>query len=228
MMCVPDFLQRLGTALHQQDNAATADPLYIVQVLETRALWPGEDADGFVGYDADGEFIGVYTYDEADHIERGDFDEDEEPPAELVKCCWEWAPIAGASFLTRKAAERFIVRQRHNYRNGLRLYVASGHNNPELQALRRALLALAPETSQASAGPTAGLPHTAAKAAGGTPKLGFPQGGPCSEGETLGDHADLEGKADRNAPPEAASLVRGARKAVSASGGAPVTEEGLP
>jgi hypothetical protein len=51
---------------------------------------------------------------------------------------WEFVQ----AFLTRKAAEAFIQREAHNYPKGLSVYVESACRNPEMAALRKAILAL--------------------------------------------------------------------------------------
>lgn len=48
-----------------------------------------------------------------------------------------WEPLQ--MFFTDKAAKEFIARNQKHYKN-LRIYVKSGHRNPEWQAIRNFLL----------------------------------------------------------------------------------------
>ena len=52
--------------------------------------------------------------------------------------CWEWEYV-NAHF-THAAAEAFIARKKHDYRDGLRVYVDSQYYNWEFEAIKAAIL----------------------------------------------------------------------------------------
>lgn len=120
--------------LNDQDNAITADPLFIVQQRNRVYgidLEYAPEAAWF--YTEDSE------YEEATPLEARVLDASDEVPEFWEKIgyydSWEYVQ----PFFTRKAAEKYIEANRHRLTDP-RVFVESLYRNPEMQAIRSALL----------------------------------------------------------------------------------------
>lgn len=133
-----EFLRDLAQKLQTQDNAFTASPNYCIQ-----------ERVQVVGIDRD------YANDEAWFNCGGEYQQADDKKAKALDSYydrygkyqegwtklgyeWKWKYI-GVSFLTRDAAHSFVASQKHNYRDGLRVYVDSHYRNREMREVRRLL-----------------------------------------------------------------------------------------
>lgn len=122
-------LQEIADDLRTQDNQATAEPIYVVEQVERTYYIELDFAEQFVFVNDDGE--------EVDSEAEG---------ATKVGCSDRWIYVT--CFLTQRAADFYISRNRHNLKNP-RVFVASGYRNDEIQLLRRALMRMLPERKTA-------------------------------------------------------------------------------
>jgi hypothetical protein len=131
-----EFLREMAHELVTQDNAYTSMPIPTVQVqhlvtgIDTdyteRIGWLDTDTGSLVDEDAAARLESKYQKDftEPDGYVRTGYQ-------------WEWRHLQ--TFITTKAAEAFIERNRHNYRDGTRTYIDSACRNPEMAEVRRLL-----------------------------------------------------------------------------------------
>lgn len=133
-----DFLRQLAERLQTQDNCYTASPNYCIQEY---VQVTGIDMDFAPN---EGWFNSGDEYQQADDKKAKALDRyysrhDKEPEGwTKLGYEWQWKYI-GVSFLTRDAAHAFVANQRHNYRDGLRVYVDSHYRNREMREVRRLL-----------------------------------------------------------------------------------------
>ena len=137
-------LAEIGENLRTQDNRITQDPAFCVQVLERIGpMAPGHtgntmfyDIDnGIVHYSDDSdnsrwhELMAVYKAgdDLPDGIEAGDY-------------CERWHTVQ--TCFTEAGCKRYLGLDGHNLRHysGVRIYAESFHRNPEMLAIRKALM----------------------------------------------------------------------------------------
>lgn len=133
-----DFLVDMGLALAGQDNACTADPIFLVQ--RCRRVY---------GIDTDYTDATTWIDDEAIEFapDPSDPDRPTEPDDEwledhgytLVGYHDQWENVQ--PFFTRRGAERYLYRNGHNLRGPEppRVYVDSAYRNREWQAVRSLL-----------------------------------------------------------------------------------------
>jgi len=133
-----DKIKEIGRKLSTQDNLATAHPMYTVQQRRDVYGMDPEWSD---------EIVWIWDHDVVAESEE-DLDkflkeksltlEDAEDSGFLVRTgkfsYWEFVQ----AFFTLDAAEAFVLAQAHNLREP-RVYVESGHRNPEWKLLRRFL-----------------------------------------------------------------------------------------
>ena len=139
----PSELAALGDKLRTQDNACTAEPLFVVYEAEriygldldyaSDCCWlrpiehdGGEETDPEVIAQLDALLdAGDDTIiDGAEYTRTGYVDRDR-----FVTLCF-----------TRDGAEDFIARNKHRHRGALRIDVDSAYRNPELKAIRNHLM----------------------------------------------------------------------------------------
>ena len=139
----PSELAALGDKLRTQDNACTAEPLFVVY-----------EAERIYGLDPD------YVSDQC-WLRPSEQDGGEETDPDLIaqldalRDAGEDSIIDGSEFtltgyvdrdrfvtlcFTRDGAEDFIVRNKHRHKGALRIDVDSAYRNPELKAIRRHLM----------------------------------------------------------------------------------------
>jgi hypothetical protein len=133
-----DELERLHEALATQDNAITSDPIFLVQQKrrhigfdssyeedEDRIIWVNGAAEEDVTRASDPERFARF--------QAGEFGDEDEEDWEAFGFTESWEFVQ--PFLTRDAAEEFRRREAHNL-GETRIYVESGHRNPEWKRLR--------------------------------------------------------------------------------------------
>jgi hypothetical protein len=126
----------IGRRLLEQDNLATAHPIFLVQQKRRiLGLDPAyADDDQITWIDPDGELDAA----EAAKIERRWAATGKEPDGlTRTGVIVEWEYVTAC--LTRVGAEDYIARERHNLAEP-RVYVASGYRNAEWIALREFFL----------------------------------------------------------------------------------------
>jgi hypothetical protein len=144
-----DELERFVGLLKTQDNAITTDPIFMVQerhrqygmdeaYCEKYCFVHGDDSDHEVNEESDPVRFAAFSAD--------DFGDDDPDFWTRTGYLDTWQNIQ--PFLTREAAEEFRRREAHNL-GETRVYVESGHRNPEWKWLRAMLPALASELRQA-------------------------------------------------------------------------------
>jgi hypothetical protein len=123
-------LQALGAELHVQDNAATADPIFMVQ--QKKRVYGLQDDYGTdtVWLEKGGEGAEL-TSDEAQVVD------DEGGETEEVGVLDLWENVQ--PFFTQKGAEEYLRINGHNLREP-RIYVESAFRNAEWQQLRAHLM----------------------------------------------------------------------------------------
>ena len=136
-MSDPVSIGRAIIADNQQNNHYTAHPIFLVQQRRRfygldpnycdNIVWLHEDEAVEVPADLAAQLERGYNGGEPDGYRRTAYVD----TWEFVQC-----------FFTRQAAEDYINRQRHNMKDP-RVYVDSGHRNPEWQTLRAHLALLA-------------------------------------------------------------------------------------
>lgn len=132
-----EFLRQLAERLQTQDNCFTASPNYCIQEYRCITGIDQDYTDQIGWFDTDGGSMA--SDEEAATLEAG-YDEDGTIPDGWIRTGydWQWRCI-GVSFLTKDAADAFVSSQRHNYRDGLRVYVDSHYRNAEMREVRRLL-----------------------------------------------------------------------------------------
>jgi hypothetical protein len=127
-----NFKEEMAERLKTQDNACTAEPIFVVQQRKRiygvdpnyteQIVWLDDES-----FEADKET--------AQRLEEG-YEESGDEPSNWRRVGytdeWEFVTVC----LTRKGAENFIKSQAHNLKEP-RIYVDSGHRNPEWKALRK-------------------------------------------------------------------------------------------
>jgi hypothetical protein len=132
---MPTDLAEIGHELRTQDNAITAHPIFLVEQLE-RIYWIDPYLSGeLVWVSEDG---GDASPQKQAALERYWEQHHQEPRGWRRTAYVERMRFVTACF-TRKAAEAFIAANRHNLKEP-RVFVASGHRNPEWQAVRNLLM----------------------------------------------------------------------------------------
>jgi hypothetical protein len=134
-------LAELSTELRTQDNAITADPLFVVfqeeriygvsQNYQTNGFtWVGVD-DSSVTADADEAKVLDKLHDEDRELSIGG--------VTYERVWYRIVPRFVTACLTRMGAEAFIAHDGHNLKNPY-IYVESLHRNAEMIALRNHLM----------------------------------------------------------------------------------------
>lgn len=130
------FLKDLATKLREQDNYCTSYPIYTVQ---EQVVIAGFDADYTeeIAWFYDGQMIGEESSERVE-LEAG-HDRGEGPPYGHTRTgiAREWRMCE--VFMTLDAANAYIGTNGHRHSSELRVYIESGHRNPELRELRRML-----------------------------------------------------------------------------------------
>lgn len=125
-------LAELRHNLRTQDNASTAIPIFYVQ--QRRRIYGGDEDYGAVPvwvHPDDGEA----TAEQFHRFELGHFQEDESADEWKRTGAFEiWETVTPC--FTREAAEQYIETHQHNLRSP-RVWVGSGHSNPEWKFVRR-------------------------------------------------------------------------------------------
>ena len=136
-----DELDALSTELRTQDNAITADPLFVVfQEERIYGVSRYYRNNGFTWVCVDDSSV-TADDDEAKVLDKL-LDEDRELSIGNVTYERVWyriVPRFVTACLTRKGAEAFIARNGHNLTNPY-IYVESLHRNEEMIALRNHLM----------------------------------------------------------------------------------------
>ena len=129
-------LRAIGEQLRTQDNCCTKDPIF--QVRGRRRIY-GMDPD----YGSD-QFEWIATMDDFMVVDPPE-DEDN-PPEGIEKLCYTTVDEILCACFTRAGCEEHLRRNRHNYRNydKVWIYADSLSRNPEMIAIRNALIALPP------------------------------------------------------------------------------------
>ena len=134
-----ELLQEIAQRMEGQDNAITADPIFLVQ--QKRRIY-GMDAgcgDGFV-WRYDGEEVAEHQDDQKEFFRENEISEDEAVKSGfLVEAhyidIWEFVQ----PFFSQGAADEYIEANEHNLTDP-RVYVDSAYRNKEWQAVRAVLL----------------------------------------------------------------------------------------
>jgi len=137
----PEQLAALRTELQTQDNAITADPLFVV-FQEERIYGVSQDyqTNGFTWVGEDDSSV-TADDDEAKVLDKL-LDDDRELSIGGVTYQRVWyriVPRFVTACLTRNGAEAFIARNGHNLTKPY-IYVESLHRNEEMIALREHLM----------------------------------------------------------------------------------------
>lgn len=133
------WLREVVTEMRTQDNAFTSDPYVLVEEEVTDygfdeeysgdPVWLTDDGDNYPASPAKAKRL-EFIYQETFEVREG-------WTRTFGRTRWEFRQ----SFLTVKAAEAFIARQRHNH-GKFRVYIESACRNPEMRKLREQLFAL--------------------------------------------------------------------------------------
>lgn len=131
-------LERLHEALATQDNAITSNPIFLVQQKRRHIGFDAayeEDEDRLIWINGAAEEEVTRVSDPARFacFQAGNFDGEEAEDWEVFGFTDSWEFVQ--PFLTREAAEEFRRREAHNL-GETRIYVESGHRNPEWKRLR--------------------------------------------------------------------------------------------
>lgn len=125
----------IGEQLRTQDNAGTADPIFVVQQCERIYGMDFERFDGkYVWMTEDGD--AEADADEAKELDAKEENGDPTPGWERVGYIDRWEFVQ--PFFTMAAAERYIDENRHNLTDP-RIYVDSAHINREWIEVRKLL-----------------------------------------------------------------------------------------
>lgn len=127
------ILYALGSLLRTQDNAITAEPIFVVQQRHRIYGLDSDYAEAHVWLTDDGD-ADEATPEQAAKLDA--FGMDRKGWRRVgVRDTWEWVQ----PFFTRVGAETYIEANAHNLTDP-RVYVASGHRNDEWKLLRRVLM----------------------------------------------------------------------------------------
>jgi hypothetical protein len=134
-------IQKIAEHVRTQDNAITADPIFVVQQrVRIYGMDPDVDDVSIVWLDSCNDNAEI-TGDELNELEAK-YDAGFHVPNEYYrtgyKDTWEFVQ----PFFTRKAAEAYIEVMRHRLTDP-RVYVESGYRNREWQAIRALLMLIA-------------------------------------------------------------------------------------
>jgi hypothetical protein len=141
-------LERVVALLKTQDNAITADPIFMVQQRHRQYGMDEELCEHYCFVHADDSDHEVNEESDPTRFERfsdDDFGEDDPEFWTRTGYVDTWQNIQ--PFLTREAAEEFRKREAHNL-GETRVYVESAYRNQEWRWLRALLPAVATELSQ--------------------------------------------------------------------------------
>ena len=129
-------LRSIGAQIRTQDNCCTVDPIF--QVRGLRRIY-GMDPQ----YGGD-DFEWILTMD--DFMVTDPPENEDEPPEGTEKLYYITVEEVLCSCFTRAGCEEHLRRNRHNYSRYDRvwIYVDSLWRNPEMIAIRNALIALPP------------------------------------------------------------------------------------
>ena len=130
-----DILADISRELKSQDNAITADPLFIVYDKKRLYGMDEEFSDEFDWVHQDGP---VADCEEAKFLEEA-YQNDEETPSEWNRFYYVEVDHFKQAFFTRKSAEEYIRRNSYNMESP-HVYVESLHRNGEMKAVRGALM----------------------------------------------------------------------------------------
>lgn len=136
-----DQLSKLRTELQTQDNAITADPLFVVfqeeriygvsQDYQTNGyMWVGEDDSSVTADDDEAKVLDKLLDDDRELSIGG---------VTYQRVWYRIVPRFVTACLTRKGAENYISRNGHNLTKPY-IYVESLHRNEEMIALRNHLM----------------------------------------------------------------------------------------
>jgi hypothetical protein len=126
-----EWLEEVKLELETQDNLGTDTPLYVVYNQVRLPADPECSSDGieWILYDSDGDPDIFDSLEEAQNYvkESGNWEEDDirEIHYHLIKSFQQ-------VFLTRKKAEEYLKRNKHNLKDPI-IYVESGWNNVEIK-----------------------------------------------------------------------------------------------
>lgn len=132
-------IREIGRLILTQDNRITSDPIFMVQ--ERKRTFGIADAytDNFAWIDQDSGDYREATPAEGKRLQEK---QDEGKPTvmrglkyERVGYADEWVHVQ--PFFTEKAADDYVASQKHRHSVPLRVYVESGHRNPQWRLLRR-------------------------------------------------------------------------------------------
>lgn len=137
----PDQLSKLRTELQTQDNAITADPLFVVfqeeriygvsQDYQTNGyMWVGEDDSSVTADDDEAKVLDKLLDDDRELSIGG---------VTYQRVWYRIVPRFVTACLTRKGAENYISRNGHNLTKPY-IYVEGLYRNEEMIALRNHLM----------------------------------------------------------------------------------------
>jgi len=140
-----EYLDEIAERLRTQDNRATANPAFCVQVCERIGpIMEGYGDGSTMFYDREAEQS--YYEDDADPERWNHLNSlhgDGELPDHVLSCAYKelWRTVQ--TCLTEAGCEEHLKLNGHNYRHydGVRIYAESFYRNPEMQAVRNWLLA---------------------------------------------------------------------------------------
>lgn len=133
-----DKLKSIGELLRTQDNRCTSDPFFLVQ--ESRRFY-GVDtdySDKEVWLHIDGDE--VTDEKEIEALEENERNDVKNPDHYKVGYLDRWEYVTGC--FTEQACKDYIATNSHRHKGELRIYADSLYRNPEMIAVRNALLAL--------------------------------------------------------------------------------------
>lgn len=127
-----EAMRAIGEQIRTQDNACTSHPMFLIQ--RNRRIY-GMDPN----YSEDFTWIHQDDCEEVAEDERAKLEAQHEETGEEASGyrrvayidLWEFV----TAFFTRAAAEQFLIDNAHRF-GQKRIYVDSGHRNPEWQAIR--------------------------------------------------------------------------------------------
>lgn len=135
-------IKEISEAIKNQDNRATAEPIFLVQALERIGpIVQGHCEDGFYYFDP--EDNEAYYFDSScDHYQTFQkMDDRGELPDRIVKAGYVERWITIQACFTEKGCKHYLAENRHNLRqyHGIRIYVDSLFRNSEMIAIRQFL-----------------------------------------------------------------------------------------
>jgi len=141
-----DRLRDIGEDMRNQDNLATACPVFMVQRRRRIYGLDPDYADTFVWLSDDGDYEAEEAEIPALEAEHDRTGADEHGGFRRLAYVDIWENVQ--PFFTRHGAARYLVVNGHNLRPETRIYVESGWRNQEWEDIRAALLALAGEVEE--------------------------------------------------------------------------------